>query len=123
MLICDWHFDGSCAQSTNSPECFRRSSLHVTVSSMLSNDKRLKIFLLSKKFETSQIITKHGAQAADTNIVNNAINVSKDCDSVVKVREDIDILVILTALLHLKIYFMKPGQGYINQNIESSTSF
>lgn len=81
--------------------------------------------MLCEKLQTAGFIIKQTIEDADTFIVNTAIDASKDYDSIVIVGEDVDLLVILTALASSKhnIYFMKPSKGKIDQRIYSSTSF
>lgn len=84
-----------------------------TQEKFLSNERnkvRL-ITLLIKKFGEVNIIVKQAPDDADRLIVQTALEQS--CKTVVIMADDIDVLVILTALapLNVTIYFLKLGKG------------
>lgn len=141
FVIFDGYPDEARLQSTKSAERLRRSNIHVSASVLfnesmiatmpqekfLSNEKNKDrlISMLCEKLQTAGFIIKQAVEDADTLIINTAIDALKDYDSVVIVGEDVDLLVILTALASSKssIYFMKPSKGKTDQKIYSSTSF
>lgn len=80
--------------------------------------------MLHKKFDESNIVVTQAVEDADSLIINTAINMSPSHDSVFVVEEDIDFLVLLTALArhHKNVYFRKHGKPRKNsgKNILSS---
>lgn len=74
------------------------------------------------KLTDNNIFTCQAESDADKLIVDTAINLKTK--NVVIVSEDIDVLVILTALVDedREIYFLKPSRGKVQQKIFSSKS-
>ncbi|KMQ84206.1 hypothetical protein RF55_18200 [Lasius niger] len=114
VVIFDGYPTDAAGKSTKSSERLRRSktqtsadihfeeSMVATVSqeTFLSNEtnKIRLISMLKKKFEDSNFTVKQATEDADTLIVNTAISMSSSFDSVFIIGEDIDLLVLLTAL-------------------------
>ncbi|KMQ85933.1 hypothetical protein RF55_15251 [Lasius niger] len=96
----------------------------VSQKKFLGNDtnKNRLIGMLKTKFEAANFIVKQATGDADTLIINTAISIST-FDSVIVVGEDVDLLVLLTALsTRSNIYLLKPGKGKTLQQIYSTQS-
>ncbi|KAL4702881.1 hypothetical protein ACJJTC_005792 [Scirpophaga incertulas] len=87
-----------------------------------NNNKSRLIDMLRIKLADNNIFTCQAESDADKLIVDTAINL--ETKNVVIVSEDIDVLVILTALANesREIYFLKPSRGKVKQKIFSSKS-
>lgn len=98
----------------------------VPQTNFLSNDanKGRFISILKKKFEDAQFTVIQATEDADTLIVNTAIEMSSSYEYAIIVGEDVDLLVLLTALgnSHENIYLLKPGKGKTVNRIYSSHS-
>lgn len=98
--------------------------LKIAQDKFLSNNKNKNhlIEILRLKLTDNNIFTCQAESDADKLIVDTAINLKTK--NVVIVSEDIDILVILTALVDedREIYFLKPSRGKVQQKIFSSKS-
>ncbi|GBN82936.1 hypothetical protein AVEN_157653-1, partial [Araneus ventricosus] len=88
------------------------------------NKKRF-IELLKKALQKANICVQHAVEDADLTIVNTAISVAPQYDYVRVVGEDIDLLVLLTALAstHSNVFFQKCGRGKTPDSYYSTTSF
>lgn len=99
-------------------------SLKIAQDKFLTNNKNKTrlIEMLRMKLADNNIFTCQAESDADKLIVDTAI--SLESKNVVVVSEDIDVLVVLTALAPTdrKIYFLKPSRGKVNQQIFSSKS-
>lgn len=95
----------------------------VSQEKFLANERNKNRFIsmLKVKFEAANFIVKQAVEDADTLIINTAIDMSSAFDSVIVIGEDVDLLVLLTALAstHLNLYFLKPGKGKIMQQLYS----
>jgi molybdopterin biosynthesis enzyme len=68
-----------------------------------------------KKFEAENFMVRQATEDADALIINTAISVSSAFDFVIVVGEDVDLLILLTALsTRSNIYILKPGKGKIS---------
>ncbi|KAL4710241.1 hypothetical protein ACJJTC_005414, partial [Scirpophaga incertulas] len=87
-----------------------------------NNNKSRLIDMLRIKLADNNIFTCQAESDADKLIVDTAINL--ETKNVVIVSEDIDVLVILTALANesREIYFLKPSRDKVKQKIFSSKS-
>ena len=98
--------------------------LKIAQDKFLSNNKNKSrlIEMLRIKLADNNIFTCQAESDADKLIVDTAINL--ETKNVVIVSEDIDVLVILTALVNedREIYFLKPARGKVQQKIFSSKS-
>lgn len=74
--------------------------------------------MLSEKLEVEGFTVKQATDNANTFIVTTAIEVSSSEEAVV-VGEDVDLLVLLTALApqERNIYFLKLGKGKAEQDL------
>ena len=92
-------------------------------SKFLSNEKNKSrlIKMLITKLVKEGFVVKQAPEDADMLIVNTAINVSSENESVTIVGEDVDLLVILTALAGLKtnINILKQGKGNTESKLYS----
>ena len=129
VVVFDGYSDESTQQSTKSWERSRRASLHssakilfnkttaVTIApeKFLSNDgnKSRLIALLKNEMAEVGIDVLQALDDADVLVINTAKSKASEFDSVTIVGEDIDLLVLLTALTssHGNIYFQKSGKG------------
>lgn len=77
------------------------------------NNKRLLINLLTNKFKDENYQVENALGYADTLIVNTALQLSATNQSVAIVGEDVDLLILLTALTPQKnnVYLIKPPKG------------
>lgn len=141
LLVFDGYPVDATEKSTKSAERLRRSrkersadiifdeAICATVSQqkILANEsnKIRLISMLKRIFEQSNFLVKQATEDADTLIICTAIEMSSEYDSVIVVGEDIDLLVLLTALAtsHPNIYFRKPGIGKITEKLYSTHSF
>lgn len=92
----------------------------VSQNKFLGNDanKNRLIGMLKTKFEAENFMVKQATEDADALIINTAISVSSAFEFVIVVGEDVDLLILLTALSRRSnIYFLKPGKGKISQKI------
>ncbi|KAG5879321.1 hypothetical protein JTB14_005053 [Gonioctena quinquepunctata] len=80
--------------------------------------------MLQKKFDNSNFVVIQAIEDSDTLIVNTPISMSASFDSELIVGEDIDLLVLLTALArsHPNVYLRKSGRGKIVEEIYSPRS-
>lgn len=80
--------------------------------------------MLKVKLENGGFKVKQAIEDADTLIVNTAIEASFENHPVVIVGEDVDLLVILTALTgsNPNICFLKQGKGNIDNKLYTPTS-
>lgn len=131
-------FDGYNKDCTKSIERLRRSQknastdfifdeimlLKIGQEKFLGNNKNKSrlINMLRKKLSDHSIFSCQGEADADTLIVQTAINI--ESKNVVVVSEDLDVLVLLTALTpnDREIYFRKPAKGKVLQKVFSSMS-
>lgn len=101
--------------------------LQHTQEKILSNESNKKRFidLLKKALQKANISVQQAVEDADLMIVNTAISVASQYDSVRVVGEDIDLLVLLTALAptHNNIFFQKCERGKAPDSYYSTTSF
>lgn len=82
--------------------------------------------MLAEKLKTVNITSKQATDDADVLIINTAIALSEQQNTVVIIGEDIDLLVILigrTQSHQQEIYFKKVGKGNVKTQIYSSKSF
>jgi hypothetical protein len=88
------------------------------------NNKKRLIELLKTHFEECKIEVKQAIEDADVLIVQTAIDKSMS-HKVIIVGEDIDLLVLMTALGHSNgnIFFLKPGRGKTQDVIYGTTSY
>ena len=86
------------------------------------NNKSRLIEMLRKKLAHNNIFSCQAEGDADTLIIQTAINI--ESENVVVVAEDIDVLLLLTALIppHREIYFLKPAKGTVSAKIYSNKS-
>lgn len=70
------------------------------------------------------LIIEEAVEDADKLIVDTALGLSKEHSSVMIVGEDVDLLVLLTALgpNHTNIFLRKPGRGNIREKVFTSSS-
>lgn len=140
VIVFDGYPANAANKNTKSAERLRRSTKQTsadvlfdesmiatfTQASFLANEtnKSRLISMLKKRFEASNFTVQQAAEDADTMIVRTAINMASSFDSVFIVGEDIDLLVLLTALAraHPNVYFLKPGKGKTAQVVFSSQS-
>jgi hypothetical protein len=139
IIVFDGYPEDIVHRSTKYVERFRRSRKHASVDLLfdetmiptvsqkkfLGNDtnKIRLIGMLKTKFEAANFIVKQTTEDADTLIINTAISISSTFDSVIVVGEDVDLLVLLTALsTRSNIYLLKPGKGKTLQQIYSTQS-
>ncbi|GFU87894.1 uncharacterized protein TNCV_964501 [Trichonephila clavipes] len=98
--------------------------LKIAQDKFLSNNKNKSrlIEILRIKLADNNIFTCQVESDADKLIVGTAINL--ETNNVVIVSEDIDVLVILTALVNedRETYFLKPSKGKVQQKVFSSRS-
>lgn len=97
----------------------------VSQDKFLSNDsnKNRIIRMLKTKFEAANFMVKQATEDADSLIINTVISISSTFDSVIVVGEDVDLLILLTALsTRSNMYLLKPGKGTILQRIYSTES-
>ena len=139
IIVFDGYPEDAANRSTKYAERFRRSRKTTSVdilfdetmiptvsqSKFLGNDanKNRLIRMLKTKFEAENVMVKQATEDADSLIINTAISVSSAFDSVIVVGEDVDLLILLTALSKLSnMYMLKPGKGKISQQIYSTDS-
>ena len=95
-------------------------------SKFLSNERNKSrlISMLITRFTSQGFTVKQTHEDADTLIVNTAIEEASTTDSVTIVGEDVDLLVILTALAGSKhnIYFLKQGKGKTKNKLYTQAS-
>lgn len=98
-----------------------------TQEKFLSNDKNKArlIDILKKALQDSGVVIQQAPVDADSFIVGTAIQEASNHDEVKIIGEDIDLLVILTALgYHLNnVFFKKPGRGRTPEQLYSPASF
>lgn len=98
-----------------------------TQEKFLSNDKNKArlIDILKKALQDSGVVVQQAPADADSFIVGTAIQEASNHDEVTIIGEDIDLLVILTALgYHLNnVFFKKPGRGRTPEQLYSPASF
>ena len=141
VVVFDGYPDESTRLSTKSWERSRRALLHssakilfnkttkVTIAQdkFLSNDsnKNRLIALLKDEMAEVGIDVVQATEDADVLIINTAKSKASEFDSVTIIGEDIDLLVLLTALAssHDNIYFKKSGRGNAPCVFYSSNSF
>ncbi|CAG9769699.1 unnamed protein product [Ceutorhynchus assimilis] len=128
IIVFDGYPDDPGEKSTKSAERLRRNkfmaanvkfdeSLLLTISKdkFLSNEgnKKRMISMLIKKFSEENISVEQAAEDADITIVRRAMENATHSECVVVVGEDIDLLVIITALAPNSdsLFLMKPGKG------------
>ncbi|GBO09407.1 hypothetical protein AVEN_87148-1 [Araneus ventricosus] len=101
--------------------------LQYTKEKLLANECNKKRFieLLKKASQKANICVQQAVEDADLTIVNNAISVAPQYDYVCVIGEDIDLLVLLTALAstHSNVFFQKCGRGKTPDSYYSTTSF
>lgn len=129
-------------QSTKAVERYRRSLMHsstkfvfstktsistISQGKFLSNDtnKINFITMLKSEMEAKGIKVKQAVEDADVMIVETAVSAADMYDSVIITGEDIDLLVLLTALGSSKknVYFQKSGKGNSPTVLYSAHSF
>jgi len=141
IIVFDGYPEDATMKSTKCAERLRRQqkqssvdfifdiTMRATVSQekFLTNDsnKSRLITLLSDKLQSAGLITKQAYEDADHLIVTTAMEVSQDYQAVFIIGEDIDLLVLLTALnpVDSNIFFCKPSKGKVEQKIFSTNSF
>ncbi|GBL87163.1 hypothetical protein AVEN_270458-1 [Araneus ventricosus] len=93
----------------------------------LSNECNKKRFieLLKKASQKANICVQQAVEDADLTIVNTAISVAPQYEYVRVVGEDIDLLILLTALAstHSNVFSQKCGRGKTPDSYYSTTSF
>ncbi|GBM96679.1 hypothetical protein AVEN_69287-1 [Araneus ventricosus] len=101
--------------------------LQYTKEKLLENECNKKRFieLLKKALQKANICVQQAVEDADLTIVNTAISVVPQYDYVRVVGEDIDLLVLLTALAstHSNVFYQKFGRGKTPDSYYSTTSF
>ncbi|GBM08416.1 hypothetical protein AVEN_108404-1 [Araneus ventricosus] len=101
--------------------------LQYTKEKLLSNECNKKRFieLLKKVLQKANICVQQAVEDADLTIVNTAISVAPQYDYVRVVGEDIDLLVLLTALAstYSNVFSQKCGRGKTRDSYYSTTSF
>ncbi|GBM20315.1 hypothetical protein AVEN_195872-1 [Araneus ventricosus] len=101
--------------------------LQYTKEKLLANECNKKRFieLLKKALQKANICVQQAVEDADLTIVNTVISVAPEYDNVRVVGEDIDLLVLLTALssTHSNVFFQKCGRGKTPDSYYSTTSF
>ena len=141
IIVFDGYPAAEMVNSTKTAERLRRSRVHKSLEIVFdesmkvpssqerflsneSNKDRL-IAMLKTKFEEAHFQVKQATEDADTLIVTTALEMSSLYNSVYIVGEDIDLLVLLTALGHdyNNIYFRKPGKGKVSEKIYTSRSY
>ena len=124
IVVFDGYHVGISYESTKSAERYRRSLLHsstkhffskttsistISQAKFLSNDsnKINFIIMLKSEMEAKGIQVKQAVEDADVMIVETALTVADNYDSVIITGEDIDLLVLLTALgsSKMNVYF------------------
>lgn len=133
IVVFDGYPSDVAYQSTKAAERYRRASLQsstkfifsltmaVTLSQekFLSNDtnKRNFISMLMTEMAAKGIEVKQAIEDADVMIVETAISKAADFDSVTITGEDVDLLVLLTALgsSQKNVYFQKSWRGNAQQ--------
>ena len=128
-MIFDGYPDEPTEKSTKSAERLRRRNKYVAANvefdetmfltnskeKFLSNEGNKKRFIamLIQKLSDENIPVEQATEDADTTIVSKAIVGACHSDCVIVVGEDIDLLVILTALApdSDRLFLMKPGKG------------
>ena len=131
-------FDGYEEVTTKAVERNRRALRNATVDIIFTEDMELKIAqekflsnnknksrfitLLKKKLSDNNISCMQAKGDADRLIIETALDIQSS--NVAVVSEDIDVLVILTALCpsNKEIYFIKPSKQNVLQKIYSSKS-
>ncbi|GBO02378.1 hypothetical protein AVEN_179537-1 [Araneus ventricosus] len=97
-----------------------------TQEKLLANECNKKCFieLLKKALQKANFCLQQAIEVADLTIVNTAISVAPHYDSVRVVGEDIDLLVLLTALAstHSNLFSQKCGRGKTPDSYYSTTS-
>lgn len=112
-----------------SPEVMFESNMinQIPQERFLANDqnKSRLIKLLSTNFEECGIEVKQAQEDADLLIVNTALSKAKELEKVVIVGEDIDLLVLMTALgqSFSNLFYLKPGRGSAGDLFFSTKSF
>ncbi|GBM47025.1 hypothetical protein AVEN_91969-1, partial [Araneus ventricosus] len=101
--------------------------LQYTKEKLLANECNKKRFieLLKKALQKANICVQQEVEDVDLTIANSAISVAPQYDYVCVVGEDIDLLVLLTALAstHSNVFFQKCGRGKTPDSYYSTTSF
>ncbi|GBM96978.1 hypothetical protein AVEN_184918-1 [Araneus ventricosus] len=101
--------------------------LQYTKEKLLANECNKKRFieLLKKALQKANICVQQAVEDTDLTIVNTAISVAPQYDYVRAISEDIDLLVLLTALAstHSNVFFQKCGRGKTPDSYYSTTSF
>ncbi|GBO01474.1 hypothetical protein AVEN_222617-1 [Araneus ventricosus] len=101
--------------------------LQHTKEKLLANECNKKRFiqLLKKALQKANICVQQPVEDADLTIVNTAISVAPQYDYVRVVGEDIDLLVLLTALAstHSNVFIQKCGRRKTPDSYYSTTSF
>lgn len=100
----------------------------LTQEKFLVNDKNKKqlIKMICENLKSAGFSTVEAAEDADYLIVEEAVKNLKKFEKIVVVGNDIDLLVILTALpdqYNHKIFFLKPTQGKVEEKLYSLRSF
>lgn len=87
-----------------------------------AKNKSSLINMLRETLAENKIFSCQAEADADRLIIETAINLQSE--NIVVVSEDVDVLVLLTALspIDREIYFRKPGKGKIPQKVYSSKS-
>nr|CAI5837262.1 unnamed protein product [Callosobruchus analis] len=116
------------AKELNSPDTLLDASMCVstTQEQFLSNEKNKAHFIdfIKVTFSSSGISVKQADGDADLLIVQTALDISTNQESVVIVKEDTDLLVILSGIAdssHGNVFFMKPGRGQAQPQVFSTT--
>ncbi|GBN13654.1 hypothetical protein AVEN_66182-1 [Araneus ventricosus] len=128
-------------KSTKSAERIRRANLHssheiifneatcpeISQEQFLANERNKVRFidLLKKFLQKANVTVKQAVEDADVLIVETAVSAKSQYDNIFVVGENIDFLVLLTALAPMKenLYFRKCGKGRKPDVLYSTTSF
>ncbi|GBM18721.1 hypothetical protein AVEN_263534-1, partial [Araneus ventricosus] len=126
IIVFDGYPEGVANRSTKYAERSRRSRRTASVDILF--DETMIPIVSQNKFQGNDankdsLMVKQATEDADTLIINIAMSVSSAFDSVIVVGEDVDLLILLTALsTRSNIYILKPGKGKISQQIYSAKS-
>lgn len=141
IVVFDGYPEGGEGKYTKSAERSRRATLisapevvcATNMPSALPQDKFLSnqknklhlIGILTDRLRKEGFLVEQAVEDADTLIINTAIGISDNYESVYVVGEDVDLLVILSQIAKQKknIYLLKPSRGNIEQKIYSVDSF
>uniref|UniRef100_A0A1B6EQB8 Uncharacterized protein n=1 Tax=Cuerna arida TaxID=1464854 RepID=A0A1B6EQB8_9HEMI len=126
-VVFDGYPEVSIVRGTKQYERNRRSRKHVSttldisdnlVPSISQENKRRLIGMLMDKFKSAHVSFKQAEEDEDTMIVETAVDLTSQHDSVVVVGEDIDLLVLMIASsCSSKLHFVKPGKGKASHQI------